>query len=91
MPSATTPSCSGTRSIDGDDRADFAPGGFGLGSNDNFPGRDDEDHYSLGIGVVLDTRFQIDATVDFSDAGNEAAARSIAECLADIGLAGASS
>lgn len=53
-------------------RADFAPGDFGLGSNDNFPGRDDDDHYSAGVGVVLNQRFQIDATADFSDFGTEA-------------------
>ncbi len=53
-------------------RADFAPGDPGLGSNENFPGREDDQHYSAGIGVVLNQRFQIDATADFSDFGTEA-------------------
>jgi long-subunit fatty acid transport protein len=53
-------------------RSDFAPGGFGLGSNDNFPGAPDNNHYSLGAGVVVGNSFQLDAAADFSDRGSEA-------------------
>ena len=52
-------------------RSDFAPGGFGLGSNGNFPGRDDETHYSLGLGAVINEKFQVDGAADFSDLGDE--------------------
>ncbi len=52
-------------------RSDFAPGGFGLGSNDNFPGAEDDDHYSLGVGLVIGNNFQLDAAADFSDRGTE--------------------
>jgi hypothetical protein len=52
-------------------RSNFEPGGFGLGSNDNFPGRDDEMHYAVGLGTVLNERFQVDAAADFSDLVDE--------------------
>ena len=52
-------------------RSSFAAGGFGLGSNANFPGREDEDHYSVGLGVVLGNNFQLDSAADFSDLGTE--------------------
>jgi len=53
-------------------RSEFAPGGFGLGSNDNFPGAEDDDHYSVGAGVVVGNNFQLDAAADFSNRGTEA-------------------
>jgi len=52
-------------------RSDFATGGFGLGSNENFPGREDEVHYSLGLGFVFGNNLQIDTAADFSDLGTE--------------------
>jgi long-subunit fatty acid transport protein len=52
-------------------RSDFAPGGFGLGSNDTFPGRDDVTHYSVGLGIVAGNHFQLDTAVDFSELGTE--------------------
>jgi len=52
-------------------RSDFAPGGFGLGENKNFPGRKDEIHYSLGIGLVFGNNLQIDTAADFSELGTE--------------------
>ncbi len=55
-------------------RSNFAAGGFGLGSNANFPGRDDEGHWSFGLGVVLGNNLQIDTAVDFSDLGTEGVA-----------------
>jgi len=52
-------------------RSDFAPGGFGLGENKNFPGRKDEIRYSLGIGLVFGNNLQIDTAADFSELGTE--------------------
>ncbi|MCP3980197.1 MAG: hypothetical protein GY716_12905 [bacterium] len=52
-------------------RSDFEPGGFGLGSNDNFPGRDDLSHYSLGVGLVLGNNIQLDAAIDLSEIATE--------------------
>ena len=55
-------------------RSDFAPGGFGLASNDNFPVSEDTDHYSLGVGLVVGNNFQLDVAADFSDTGTEGVA-----------------
>jgi long-subunit fatty acid transport protein len=52
-------------------RSDFEPGGFGLGSNDNFPGRSDVTHISVGAGAVINERFQVDAAADHSDLVDE--------------------
>lgn len=52
-------------------RSDFAPGGFGFGDNKNFPGRGDETHYSLGVGLVFGNNLQIDTAADFSALGTE--------------------
>lgn len=52
-------------------RSDFVPGGFGLGSNDNFPAGRDYDHFSLGFGLVVGNDFQLDAGADRSDRGTE--------------------
>lgn len=52
-------------------RSDFAPGGFGLASNDNFPPSQDTDHYSLGAGLVVGNNFQLDIAADIADTGTE--------------------
>ena len=52
-------------------RASFAPGGFGVGSSDNFPGRGNVDHYSLGLGVVVGNHLQLDTALDHSEFGIE--------------------
>lgn len=52
-------------------RSDFAPGGFGLAGNENFPASEDTDHYSLGVGLVVGNNFQLDVAADLSDSGTE--------------------
>jgi long-subunit fatty acid transport protein len=51
--------------------ADFAGGGSSFSTNESFPERDTEIHYTLGTGVVVKERFQIDAAADFSGIANE--------------------
>lgn len=49
-------------------RADFPEGdsGFGLGSNANFAAGRDANHYSLGVGLVLNSVLQLDFAGDVS-------------------------
>lgn len=42
-----------------------------FGDNDTFPERDSEEHLTLGAGVVVQGKFQIDAAADISDIVNE--------------------
>jgi long-subunit fatty acid transport protein len=53
-------------------RSNFAPGGFGLASNENFPPGEDLDHFTAGVGVVFGKSFQLDAAVDYSSDAVEA-------------------
>lgn len=55
-------------------RSKFAPGGIGLASNNQFPGRNDVDHYSAGGSVVIKNRVQLDFGADFSQVGTEVVA-----------------
>jgi long-subunit fatty acid transport protein len=52
--------------------ADFEDPDFtSFGDNDTFPERDTEEHVTVGAGVVVQGKFQIDAAADFSDIVNE--------------------
>jgi long-subunit fatty acid transport protein len=51
--------------------ADFTNGFSFFSTNDTFPPRDTEIHYTIGTGVVVKERFQIDAAADLSDIANE--------------------
>lgn len=53
-------------------RSDFAPGGFGLAENANFPPGRDHTHFSLGLGIVAGEGFQVDIGVDGSEESTEA-------------------
>lgn len=58
-------------------RADFpgeAGNDFILSNNETFPGRDDLDHITLGVGAVFGKNFQFDAAVDYSKETVEAVA-----------------
>lgn len=47
------------------------PNSSGFASKEAFPARDTEIHYTVGTGVVVKDRFQIDAAADFSEIANE--------------------
>ena len=47
--------------------ADFPPGGVFVASEDTFPTGDDQTHYTVGFGIVLQDKFQIDLAGDFSN------------------------
>ena len=51
--------------------ADFANGFSSFSTNDSFPPRDTVTHYTIGTGVVVKERFQIDAAADISEIANE--------------------
>jgi len=53
-------------------QSDFAPGGIGLASNENFPGRGNVDHYSAGVGITFKNQLMLDLAVDWSSLGTEA-------------------
>ncbi|HKY32582.1 MAG TPA: UPF0164 family protein [Candidatus Polarisedimenticolia bacterium] len=52
-------------------RSNFEDGGIGLASNENFPGRESENHFALGLGLVKGNRFQLDIAADLSEPGTE--------------------
>src|SRR5262249_36527134 len=47
--------------------ADCKGGQSSFSNNDSFPPRDNTWHYTVGTGVVVKDRFQIDAAADFSN------------------------
>jgi len=51
--------------------ADFDQGVSSFSDNDTFPERDTEKHVTVGTGVVVQGKFQLDAAADFSGIGNE--------------------
>jgi long-subunit fatty acid transport protein len=51
--------------------ADFVGGVSSFSDNKSFPPRDTETHVTVGTGVVVKERFQIDAAADFSQIANE--------------------
>jgi len=51
--------------------ADFTNGFSSFSNNDSFPPRDTVTHYTVGTGVVVKDRFQIDAAANFSQIANE--------------------
>lgn len=55
-------------------RADFPDGefGYGLANNATFPEGEDENHYSLGLGIVIGDRFQMDLGAEASSSTFEA-------------------
>lgn len=47
--------------------AEFPAGGVFIAEDDTFPTGDDQTHYTLGLGLVLQDKFQIDLAGDFSN------------------------
>lgn len=51
-------------------QGDFGSDGVFIAGNDTFPGGEDEIHFTLGFGFVLQDKFQADFAADFSDLGD---------------------
>jgi long-subunit fatty acid transport protein len=51
-------------------RSDFSADGVFVSSNETFPEGDEEIHYTVGFGFVLQDKFQADFAADFSDLEN---------------------